>query len=101
MSRKNDPEFGDIPELDDIVHEHEAPGAKPPPNLDLFGDASLDPSELRDALVARIQDEMDTVVVDIRAELDAIVQERLEKHLRSRLETLIDEILAERSNRKK
>ena len=103
MSRKNEPELevDDIPELDDIVDESDAPGAKPPPNLDLFGDASLDPSELRDALASRISDEMDAVIADIRGDLDTVIRQRLEVHLRERLESLIDEILAERSNRKR
>lgn len=103
MSRKKEPEIDPdyIPELDDVVDEADAPGATPPPNLDLFGDASLDPSELRDALVGRISDEMDAVVADIRDELDAVVRQRLDEHLRERLESLIEEILAERSNRKR
>lgn len=94
------PQLDDIPELDDVVKESDAPGAKPPPNLDLFGDARLDPSELRDALLGRISDELDGVIADMRSELDALIESRLETRLRARIESIIEEVLAERSNRR-
>jgi hypothetical protein len=98
MSKKEQSIPDDIPELDDIVDAGDAPGNTPPPNLDLFGDVHLDPSELREALAGRIADELDSVIADIRSELDQLVETRLETRLRARLETLIDEVLAERSN---
>lgn len=90
--KHKDPEFGDIPELDDIVDDS-GPEPKIPPNLDLFGGESPDLEEIRNALQARIADEVDALLADVRTELEQLLSERLEARLRERLPALIDDVL--------
>lgn len=90
--KHKDPELGEIPELDDIVDDSE-PEAHIPPNLDLFGPDAADLDEIRNALQARLADEIDAMLADIRTGLEQLLTEKLEARLRERLPALIDEIL--------
>lgn len=84
----------EIPELEDVVAAPPASEAVPPPNLDLFGAPGPGLDAVRDALAARLGEEIDAALADLRAEFEETLRHRVEARLRDRLPEIIDAALA-------
>lgn len=90
------PDADAIPELEDVV---ETPGdvtegtAAPPPNYDLFGARDIDLAALHDALMGRLNDEIDVVVAELHVALEETVRRHFEVRLRERLPAILEDVL--------
>src|SRR5690606_26512301 len=83
----------DIPELEDVVEPTAPAEPVPPPNFDLFEAAGPDLAALRDALVARLHDEIDAMASELHADVAQVLRARIDDRLRARLAEILDGVL--------
>lgn len=94
------PGHDDVPELEDVVAVPAPSEPVPLPNLDLFADSGIDVDALRDALAARLAEEIDASLNALRAEFDGTL-ERIEARLRERLPEMLDDVLGDAAGRRR
>lgn len=88
----------DIPELEDVVELPAPAEPAPPPNLDMFAGQEVDFDRLREELLDLLTGEIETVIAQVRADVEQTLRVRLDAQLRDRLPEIVDQVLRENGN---
>lgn len=97
VNEENEEEL-DIPELEDVVEMPAPATPAPPPNLDMFAGNTLDFDRLREELLDLLTGEIETVIAQVRADVEQTLRLRLDAQLRDRLPQIVDQVLRENGN---
>lgn len=96
-NKENEEEL-DIPELEDVVELPRSAEPAPPPNLDMFAGSEIDFDRLREELLDLLTGEIETVIAQVRADVEQTLRVRLDAQLRDRLPEIVDQVLRENGN---